>query len=257
MRIAITRQVSESIARCELTYLPREAIDVERARAQHDEYEGILAELGCEIHRVEDAPDLPDAVFVEDIAVVLDEVAIITLPGALSRRAEVPGMARALRPFRELALIDPPGMLEGGDVLLIGKHIYAGLSGRTNADGITQLRKIASHHGFQVSAVPIRGCLHLKSAVTAVGEGAILINPEWVDPGYFNVGRMILVHASEPHAGNALLLDEEVVYPTGFPFTQKLLSEAGIPLRILEITELQKAEGAVTCCSVIFDVATP
>src|SRR4051812_25850292 len=178
MPIAITRDVSRSLGDCELSFVGRAPIDAERAAVQHAAYRRALESRGCEVIALAAEHELPDAVFVEDVAIVLDELAVVTRPGALSRRREVASVAKALEPFRALKAIEAPATVDGGDVLLIGRTIFVGVSARTNAEGIAQLRAIASGVGYIVQAVPIRGCLHLKSAVSEVAEDTVLIHPE-------------------------------------------------------------------------------
>jgi dimethylargininase len=252
-RIAITRQFGAEIARCELTHLAREPIDVERAREQHREYEACLSDLGCEVRSLPAEPQLPDSVFVEDAAVVLDEVAVITRPGAISRRPEGESIAVALRSFRPLRRIEPPGTLDGGDVLRVGRALLVGLSGRTDESGLDQLAEIVSPLGYEVKGVEVRDCLHLKSAVTLVAEETLLVNPDWVDPDEFVPLRCIEVNPTEPAAANALLVGRTLVYSAEFPLTRQRLVEQGIEVRTVNADELAKAEGGVTCCSLIFD----
>jgi dimethylargininase len=248
--IALTRQISPRIAACELTRIEREPIDFARAVRQHHEYEQIITALGCTIQRLQPLPDHPDSVFVEDTAIVLPKVAIITRPGAASRRGEVDSVAAALGEFRSLEFIEHPGTLDGGDVLAIGSRICVGESTRTNADAIRQLASLTGH-GYKVRPVKVSGCLHLKSAVTRVAEDAVLLNPEWVDASAFADMRTIEVHPDEPHGANALLIGTKVVYPAVFPRTRERLEDARIEVHTVEIDELQKAEGAVTCCSLL------
>lgn len=252
--VAITRAVSPKIGQCELTHLERQAIDVERARAQHGQYEACLAGLGCELHRLPAEPELPDSVFVEDTAVVLDEVAIITRPGAASRRPETEPVARALEPFRRLAFIGPPGTLDGGDVLCVGGAIYIGLSGRSNQAGVEQVRRLAGPFGYRVVGVPVAGCLHLKSAVTQVAGDTLLINRDWVDGRPWRELRLIDVDAAEPYGANALLVGGSIIYPAAYPRTRLRLEAEGIAVQPVDVSELAKAEGAVTCCSLIFSI---
>ena len=251
MRIAITREVSPSIGRCELTHLTREPIDVDLARVQHHGYEAALAELGCEVCGLPAAPDLPDSVFVEDVAVVVDELAIITRPGAPSRRPEVPVVADALKSYRELVEIEAPGTLDGGDVLRIGKRVLVGISGRSTLAAIEQMRAALVPFGYTVEGVPVTGCLHLKSAVTRVAEDAVLVNPAWVDVALFDGLAVIPIDPAEPYAANALLIGDSIIYPTAYPRTRGLLERHGIDVRAVDVGELIKAEGAVTCCSLI------
>lgn len=251
MPIALTRSVPPSIVDCELTHLKRELIDFSRAAEQHALYEKSLVALGCTIQRLPSLPDLPDSVFVEDTAVVLPELAIITRPGAASRRAEVGSVADALRPYRRLAFIESPGTVDGGDVLHIGSTIYAGESTRTNADGIRQLAQLASRYGYAVQTVKVSGCLHLKSAVTRVGDDVILLNPAWVDSSSFQGLRQMEVHPGEPFAANALWIGESIIYSATYVATRRRLEDSGINVHTVQTDELEKAEGAVTCCSIL------
>jgi dimethylargininase len=252
-KTAITREVSEGIVHCELTHLERTPIDVDVARQQHDRYEACLASLGCRVTRLTANPQMPDSVFIEDIAVVLDEVAVITLPGAPSRRSETPAVVAGLEPHRPLLRITPPATLDGGDVLQVGKTLYVGLSTRSSPASLDQLRDLLKPFGYRLQGIPVQGCLHLKSAATLVAPDTLLINPGWVDSSRFGRMRTIPVHASEPFAANALLLDQVVVYPASYPATQERLEQAGISVQTVDVSELAKAEGGVTCCSLIFN----
>src|SRR5512137_2633008 len=200
--IAITRQISPRFNDCELTHLDRQPIDLDLARAQHHQYEAALIELGCEVLSLPAEPQLPDSVFVEDVALVFDEVAIITRPGADSRKPEIESIAQALRPYRTLCTIEAPGTLDGGDVLRVGKAVYVGLSSRSNRAGAEQLRRILTPYDYTVKGVEVTGCLHLKSAVTQVSEDALLINPAWAARSLFGEMRFIEVDKSEPAAAN-------------------------------------------------------
>lgn len=255
MLMAITREISAAFQGCELTHLPRVPIDLDRARAQHAAYEWALVEAGCTVRRLDSGPDMPDAVFVEDVAVVVDEGAVISRPGAESRRAETPGVAEALaRHGRPLQQIQPPGTLDGGDVLVIGRQVFVGSSGRTNRAAIDQLAGILGPVGYTVRAVPVRGCLHLKSAVTAVAADIVLINREWVSADVFAGLSLVDIDPEEPYAANALAVGDVIIYPTGFPRTQERLERSGLRVQPVDVDELQKAEGAVTCCSLIFEM---
>lgn len=255
MPIAITRDVSRSLGDCELSYVDRVPIDVERAAAQHAAYRRALAALGCDVIALAAAEAFPDAVFVEDVAIVLDELAIVTRPGAASRRGEVASVAAELARHRSLKTIDPPGTVDGGDVLVIGRTIFVGESARTNADGIAQLRAIAGPAGYTVQPVPIQGCLHLKSAVSEIADGTVLIHRQWVDPAVFASFRRIEIDPAEPHAANGLRIGDAVIYPASYPRTLARLEAAGIALVLVDVSEIQKAEGAVTCCSLVFSGA--
>jgi len=245
--IAFTRSVPPSIINCELTHLQRQPIDFERAAEQHQLYEKALIKAGCTIHRLPSLPDLPDSVFVEDTAVVLRELAIITRPGAESRRSEVTSVAEALRPHHSLAFIESPGTLDGGDVLTIGSTIYVGESTRTNAEGIRQLAEL----GYRIRSVKVSACLHLKSAVTKVAEDIVLLNSAWVDSSCFQGLRKLDVHPAEPFAANALWIGDTVIYSASHDQTRQRLEQNGINVLVVETDELEKAEGAVTCCSIV------
>jgi dimethylargininase len=241
------------MASCELTHLARSPIDTALARRQHRRYAQALASLGCRLVELPVEPDLPDSVFVEDTAVVLDEIAVITRPGAASRRAEVPPVARALECWRACARIEAPGTLDGGDVLRIGRRIFVGQSGRSNGDGIGQLAAVVAAHGYLVVPVPVRGCLHLKSAVTLVDADTLLVNDEWIDRRSWPGMRFVSVDPDEPHAANALLIGDTVLHAASCPRTRERLEVAGLRVLAVDVSEIEKAEGAVTCCSLIVD----
>jgi len=252
MPIAITRGVSAGIAACELTHLERQPIDLVLARAQHRAYEQALARAGCRVESLPALDSLPDSVFVEDTAIVLDEVAIVTRPGAESRRPETDHIAPVLANYRRVTFIQSPGTLDGGDVLRLGRRIFVGRSGRSDESGIEQLRTVAWPYGYTVTAVPVGGCLHLKSAVTEVAPGVVLVNPAWVDAAAFGDVRALEVDPDEPYAANGLLAGGRLIYPTSFPRTRRRLENAGVTIEPVDVSELQKAEGAVTCCSLVF-----
>jgi dimethylargininase len=249
--LALTRAVSPSIAQCELTHLDRLPIDADRAAAQHAVYEDALRALGCTVQRVAAAPDNPDAVFIEDTAVVLDEVAVITRPGAPSRRTEVEPVAEALRAYRPIVRIEAPGTLDGGDVMHVGRTLYVGRTARSNDDGIAQLRQLLDAYGYAVVAVDVQGCLHLKSAVTALDDDTVLCNPAWVSPSAFAPHRVLSVHESEPSAANVVRVGRTLLVAEAYPHTNAMLQAHGYALVAVPADELAKAEGAVTCCSVL------
>lgn len=254
MLIALTQAVPPSIVHCELTHLERESIDLARAAEQHCRYEEALAELGCTLQRLPPTPELPDSVFVEDTAIVLPEIAIITRPGAESRRPEVASVAEALRPYRALAFIEAPGTLDGGDVLRVGSRIYVGQSDRTNSEGIRQVEEIASSFGYEVRSVTVSGCLHLKTAVTQVAHDAVLLNPAWINADVFDGLDCIEVHPAEPFAANALRVGPVLLYPAAFPRSRERLEQRGFAVRAVEADELAKAEAGLTCCSILVPV---
>ena len=253
MLIAITRKVSSALANCELSYIPRQPIDLEKARAQHKAYEDLLDRLGARVFSLPEEPDLPDAMFVEDPAIVFDEVAVICPLGTETRRKEAPSLAAALEPYRKLAYVKLPGTLEGGDVLRVGKRVFAGVTKRSNPEGIRQLAVIVAKFGYEVTAVPVSGCLHLKSAVTFLGRKTLLANRAWFEAMRFAGFEWIEVDPSEAHAGNALTVGETVVFPASFPKTRERIEARGFKVVSLDISELQKAESALTCSSLLFE----
>ncbi len=253
MKIAITRQVAPSINQCELTHLLREEIDLARAHEQHLQYENALRCLGVKVISLPAEPDYPDSVFVEDTALVLDECAIMTNPGATSRRGEIPSIEAALAPFRKILRIRPSGTLDGGDILTVGKTIFIGLSSRSCNDAIDQVRNLVKPLGYSVQTVPLTGCLHLKSAVTQVGKDLLLMNTDWVCPNDFLGLDYIEVDPEEPSAANAVLIDDTIIYPSDFPKTMTRMKNSGIRIEAVAADELAKAEGAVTCCSLLFE----
>lgn len=253
MRIALTRDVSPAMQDCELSHLARSPIDYDRAVAQHAAYEQSLMELGCKVHRLPEGGTFPDAVFLEDTAVVLEEVAVITRPGAASRRGETAVMARAMAEYRTLHAIEAPGTLDGGDVLVIGRTLYVGASARSNAEGIGQLAQLLARWHYRVVPVPTRDCLHLKTAATLAAPGIVVLNPAWVDRTVFEEVAVVEVDPSEPFAGNVLRVGKAAISAAAFPRTIARLKAAGIAIHTVDASEFAKAEGGVTCCSVIFE----
>jgi dimethylargininase len=253
MRIALTRAVSPALAQCELTYKERVSIDVERARTQHAAYERLLGELGTTVLRLPPDPELADSVFVEDTALVLDDVAIITRAGAASRLAEHAAVAEALAPFRPLRTIEAPATIDGGDVMRIGRTLYVGRSQRTNAEAIAQLREHVEPLGYTVIEMAVTGCLHLKSGCTYVGRGSVIVNREWVDASCLESLELIDVPPSEPWGASVLHLGGTVVMPSGFPMTRALLERLDHRVRAVDLSEMQKAEGGPTCLSIVFE----
>jgi len=256
--VAFTRAVPRAIDRCELTHLVRTPIDYARAVEQHAAYEEVLRRLGCRVERLPAEDDMPDSVFVEDTAVVFDEIAVITRPGAASRRGEVESVTQALGMHRRLAFIQPPGTLDGGDVLVTPGKVFVGITERTNADGARQLATHVIPFGFVTIPVPVDGCLHLKSAVTLASIGAVrggrtmlLINPQWVSRDPFDGYELIEIDPAEPMAANVLLVGDRVVCAEEHPRTRRRLDAHGLVTLSVPAGELAKAEGGVTCCSLL------
>ncbi|HNK64671.1 MAG TPA: arginine deiminase family protein [Anaerolineales bacterium] len=253
MTVAITRKVSPRFNECEITHIERTPIDVHVANTQHEEYINALAKLGCQVIELDAEPDLPDSVFVEDTAFILPEVAVITRPGADSRKPEIDTIIPALSSHRPLVHVSEPATVDGGDVLVLGKNIYIGMSTRSNPEAVAQLNSALDNYGYKVHGVEMTDCLHLKTAVTRVNDNTLLINKNWVDPSYFPGFDLIEVDASEPFAANCLPIHDSIIYPTTFPQTQKHLESKGFKVVNVDLSELAKAEGAVTCCSLIVE----
>jgi dimethylargininase len=251
--IALTREVSPAIVRCELTHLPRVAIDLERARAQHAAYERALAALGCTVERLDAGDEMPDSVFIEDTAIVFDELAIIARPGAESRRGEPEAVAQALHPRRPLIQIEPPATIDGGDVLVAGRVVFVGRTSRTNAAAIEQMRRALEPFAYTVKEVPVHGCLHLKSAATALDDETLLVNGDGVPDGSFGGFRTVHVHRLEPAGANILRIGSKLLYASAFPRTCDDLVTRGYHVGMVDVSELAKAEGAVTCCSLLIE----
>ena len=250
---AITREVSASINNCQLSFHVRRPIEVAKAIAQHKAYQSCLAELGVRVVSLPAEPELPDAVFVEDAVVVLDEVAVISIMGAPARRPEARSLADALSHYRPLKFLVEPATLDGGDVLRVGRRVFAGLSQRTNREGFSQLRDVLRAFNYQVEPVEVEGCLHLKSACSYIGNDTFLINRALVDAEQFRGFQLLDVPDEEPAAANALLIKDVVIIPASFPKTRALLEQRGFRVRTIDLSELQKAEAGVTCTSLILN----
>lgn len=251
MTVAITRRISPRFNECELTHIERAPINLDIARAQHREYINALANLGCQVIELDEEPSLPDSVFVEDTAFILDEVAVITRPGADSRKPEVDSIIKALSPHLPLVHVTEPATVDGGDALVLGKNIYIGLSTRSNQAALDQLQNALGDYGYKVIGVELRDCLHLKTAISKVDEQTVLINPNWVDTSHFKNLDWIEVDPAEPFAANCLPVNGSIIYPTSFPKTRATLEARGYKIQEVTVDELAKAEGAVTCCSLI------
>lgn len=252
MLLAVTRDVSPRFNECEITHIERSPINVEIARTQHHEYIQTLKELGCAVLELPAESDLPDSVFVEDTAVILREAALLTRLGADSRKPETESIARALAPYRDIIRIQPPATVDGGDVLVLGKNIFVGMSTRSNTSAIDQMNQLLGKYGYKTQGVELHDCLHLKSAVTRVDDNnTLLINRKWIDIETFEGYELIDIDPSEPFAANCLPINGSIVYPTAFPKTTAKLEARGYRIKPVVVDELAKAEGAVTCCSLI------
>ncbi|HEX9055471.1 MAG TPA: N(G),N(G)-dimethylarginine dimethylaminohydrolase [Gemmatimonadales bacterium] len=251
--IAITRPVSSSLARCEISFIEREPIDVALARRQHAAYETALEQAGARVVRLPAADDHPDATFVEDTALVLDELAVIPIMGAASRRGETVEVERCLAAYRPVARLVPPATLDGGDVMRAERRIFVGLTARTNQAAVEQLRALTRAYDYEVTAVAPKGCLHLKSACTYLGRGVVLANPEWVDGSCLSGIELLPVAPEEPFGANAVAVGGKLLYAAGYPGTLARLEQHGFDAIAVETGELRKAESAMTCMSLVFE----
>lgn len=257
MPLAFTRQVSPRIVDCALTHLDRQPIDADLAAAQHRDYERAIADAGYEVIRLPYLADDPDAVFVEDTAILLGNHAIITRPGAASRADEVHSTAEGLAPHFTVHRL-AHGTLDGGDVLTIGRTLFVGQSNRTDAAGINSLGAAVAPLGYRVVPVELGQCLHLKTAVTYAGDDndgqpTLLTNPAWVDRAPFGEMHVVTVAADEPFAANVVRLRDRLIMAAGSPHTASRLRERGFTVVEVDVSELQKAEAGGTCMSLISD----
>lgn len=249
---ALVRELSDGLERCELSHLPRAPIDPQRAAAEHAAYVAALAARGLEVIRLPALPGFPDAVFVEDCAVVLDEVAVVARPGASSRRGEVASVAAALAPHRACVALEEPATLEGGDVLVCGEVVYVGWSRRTNHAGLKRFAHLVLEHGYTTKAVEVQGCLHLKSALTRLDDARLLANPAFANLERVRGLEVVPVHPTEPLGANVLALAGALVVSSAYPRTNERLARLGYELVEVELGELHKMESAVTCSSIVF-----
>ena len=248
---AFVRPVSPSLASCALTFIARQPIDVARAESQHAAYCDVLRQAGVIVDVMPPAPDLPDAVFVEDTAVVLDGLIVVTRPGTETRHEETVTAAAVLADAAPLSFIREPGTLDGGDVLRIGRDLFVGTGGRSNREGIDELAAIASRFGYRVTAVPVRGCLHLKTAVTALDDETVLIHTAHVDRAVFAAYDAVEADAGEPTGGNVLALNERIIAAASAPRTRDAIGRRGYDVDVLDMSEFEKAEAGLTCLSIL------
>ena len=245
----LVRDPSRRLADGIVTHISRTRVDVALARAQHAAYADALAASGWTIRRVPVAEDCPDSVFVEDAVVICEDLAVLTRPAGGRPRAEVAGVAQAVRPLGlRTAHIEAPGTLDGGDILQAGHTVYTGRGGRTNGEGIRQLRSLLAPLGRTVVAVPLGNVLHLKSAVTALPDGTFLLLPELVPAGLFPAVRPV---TEEGGCHVVPLGGDRVLIAASAPRTAEFLRDLGFTPVVVEISEFEKLEGCVTCLSVL------
>jgi dimethylargininase len=249
---AITRAVGATLGDCALTFLDRAPIDLARAEAQHAAYDESLRRAGAIVEVLPADPTLPDSVFVEDTAVVLDEAAVVTRPGTPLRQREVPAIAAALSAYRKLLRIVEPATLEGGDVLRVGRDFYVGISSRTNDEGFSQFASLVGAFGYRTTPIEVTGCLHLKTAVTALDEETLLVNPSWIDAAVLPRVRKLVVPPDEPFSANALVVNGIVHLSARSKRTRELVVRSGFSVSAVDVSEFEKAEAGLTCLSLIF-----
>jgi dimethylargininase len=249
--IALTRLPSVNLHACERTYVPRGGIDYALAARQHVAYCGVLTECGARVITLPAEPHLPDSTFVEDTAIVLDEVAVLCSMGAEPRRAEPRLMEPVLREHRQIESIELPATIDGGDVLRVGRTLLVGRSSRTSDAAIAALSAIGARYGYDIIPVAVRGCLHLKTACTALPDGRLIVNREWIDADALTGRELIDVPAAEPWAANSLSLKGQVLLDAAHPQTAELIERLGAPVHRIELSEFAKAEGGVTCLSLL------
>jgi dimethylargininase len=252
-RVAITHVPPASLEQGERSFVGRDPIDMDKAREQHAAYCALLASLGCRVITLDVNARHADGVFVEDTALVLDEVAVMTNPGAESRRGEVAGIGAELAKFRPLLTIEAPATLDGGDIVVVGRVILVGKSARSNAEGAAQLQKQLRSHGYVVRRVGMKDCLHLKSACCALPDGRLLVNPNWVELKDLRGFDIVEIDDSEPFAADVITLGRTVISAAAHPKTAALIGALGFDSKAIDLGEFAKAEGGVTCLSLVFE----
>jgi dimethylargininase len=252
MTRALVNIPSPALTQCELTFIERNAIDLERARTQHDAYVSALRSFDVDVEVLEVNTGCPDGVFVEDVAVIFDELAVITTMGRPSRRRELAEMRQAIARHREVVDLVLPATVEGGDVLRIGRTLYVGDTSRTNPAGIKALAEVAKSLGYKVVSVKVPGCLHLKTCITALDDETCVVNRNWLDVGPFQSLQLIDVVPSEPWGANVLRLGEGLVLNASTPETNEKIRSLGYETTEVNISEFGKAEAGLTCMSLLF-----
>lgn len=247
---ALIRRPSTQMEGGERTHLGRSAIDPDLARQQHEAYAAALEAAGLRVDVLEADDSLADCAFVEDMAVILPEASVLLRPGAASRRGEQAAVAAALPDDRPVLTL-PAGRMDGGDVLVVSRTVYVGQSTRTDADGLAALAVLIQPFGYRVEGVPVPGALHLKTAVTALNEETLLLNPYWIDEAAYSAFRCLHVDPSEPFGANTLTLAGRTLIQAATPLTQAILEASGFLTHALDISEFAKAEAGLTCLSLI------
>ena len=219
---------------------------------QHRAYTEALQSIGLEVIELDPLPEYPDAHFVEDTAVVTPEMAIITNPGALSRQGEEKTIAKTLASFRPVKQIQSPGTVDGGDVLMIDKHFLVGISERTNQKGFDQMARILQDRGNTLTDIPVSAGLHFKSSVNYVGKNTLIITRDFAEHRALEPYDRIVLDQEESYAANTLWVNDHLLVPDGFPKTRAKLETLDMPIIELDVSEMQKMDGGLTCLSIRF-----
>jgi dimethylargininase len=251
--LALTHLPSPNLDRGLRTHVGRVAVDCALALRQHAEYCQTLRDCGADVYTLDVNRDRPDGTFIEDTAVVLDETAVLASMGSAARRGELAGVEPELRKYRSVHRLEAPALLEGGDVLRVGRTLLVGLSARTNAAGAQALADIVRRYDYRLVTVPVRGCLHLKTACTALPDGRLLVNPPWLDVRPLRGFELVVVPAEEPWAANTLSVGGVICLAAEHGRTADLLRQQGFSVRTVGLSEFAKAEGGVTCLALLFD----
>jgi dimethylargininase len=250
---AIVRGVPETLNKCVRTYSPRSAVNVDLAKDQHKSYCKALESRNLKLVRIPAENSFPDCVFVEDPAIVFKGTAVICSMGAKSRIGEVNEVRKTLSSiFNKLVDIHPPGTIEGGDVLRVNNRLFVGLTNRTNADGINQLRDALSDEGCEIIPVRVNNILHFKSACSYLGDEFIVVNSGYFDLKVFSSLNLLELPKGEAYAANCLSVNGKVFVSKGYPATKRLIEKEGFETEELDVSEFKKCEGSLTCLSIIF-----
>ena len=249
--IALTHIPSPNMQACERTFVPHAPIDHALALTQHAAYCEALRKCRANVVTLDVNSHQPDSTFIEDTAIVLDEVAVLCSMGAASRRDEPAAIEPILRAYREVVRVEPPAAIEGGDVLRVGRTLFVGQSCRTNAAGIAVFAAIAGRYGYRIAAVPVRACLHLKTACTALPDGRLLTNPAWIDVSALAGHELTHVPDEEPWGANTVLVRDKMLLAAAHVQTAELIRRLGFAVQPINLSEFAKAEGGVTCLSLL------
>ena len=219
---------------------------------QHQDYVDTLRQLGLDVIVLEYEPDYPDAYFVEDIAIVTPNVAVITRPGAPSRRGEDASIEPILAQYRPIHHITRPGTLDGGDVLRVGNHFFIGASLRTNREGASQLTQILNKYEHTAEVVSVASGLHLKSSINTLGDNRLLLTADLADYPCFTAYERLVIVPGEEYAANTLRINDTLLTPKGFPQTLEQLCRLGLQVIEMDVSEVRKMDGGLTCMSLRF-----